>query len=406
MRVSTFQFYQTSANNIGRKAAELTAQSPYISDGKRVLTAKDDPVANGTISGLKEELARMEQYNRNIDSAEAANVLGETVFASAEDLLSRFKVLALNANSGVNSDKDMQAIAAEMRGAYEQLVSLANARDESGNYIFAGYQTDRQPFLMGADGSVTYQGDYGERQVQIGAGVYAATSQPGDAVFLKVPNAIGDFLPTYATNTGGIAVRRAEIVNPGSYDAAGVPPDYNFSFTDADSNGVMELTVTDSTSTTVFSTAAYTPGQIIAFNGIEVSIDGNPLPGDGLSLAPGQEVSVFDTMQGMIDWVENSRTSGTLQQNAVDYAQLLEQIDSSITHFTSKRSVVGSRLNVLERQFNLHEDLKLTLNESKGALEDLDYAAAVAEFEKAKLALQASQQTFTQLQGLSLFNYL
>lgn len=406
MRVSTFQFYQTNSANIGRKAAELTAQSPYISDGKRVLTAKDDPVANGTISGIKEELVRLEQYNRNIDSAEASNALGETVFASVENLLMRVQVLAIEANNGANSQDDMLAIATELKGAYDELVSLANTRDESGNYIFAGYQTDKQPFLVGGDGSVSYQGDYGERRLQVGGGVYVATSQAGDSIFLKAPNAIGDFLPSYASNAGGISVRKAEIVNPGSYNAVGVPPDYNFSFTDADSNGVMELTVTDSTSTTVFSTAAYTPGQTIAFNGIEVSLDGNPLPGDSLSLTPGQEVSIFETMQSLIGWVETSRVSGTREQNGVNYGQYLSQLNASLTHITTRRAEVGSRLNTLERQTNLNDDLALTLNESKGKLEDLDYAKAVAEFEQAKLALQASQQTFTQLQGLTLFNYL
>ena len=406
MRVSTFQFYQTSSANIGRKAAELSSQSPYISDGKRVLTAKDDPVANGTISGLNEELVRISQYNSNIDSAKASNSRSETAFASVETLLMRVQTLALQANSGANSQNDMNAIAMELRGAYEELVSQANSRDESGNYIFAGYQVDKQPFLSSADGSVSYQGDYGERRLQVSGGVYVATSQAGDAVFLNAPNAIGDFGASYASNDGGVRVSRAAIVQPGSYDSAGFPPDYGFAFTDADADGVMELTVTDGNGAAVYTTTNYSPGQTVAFNGIEVVVDGNPLPGDSFSLGAKQDSSIFENIQRLINWVETSQVSGTTAQNQVDYDDILAQLNSDLIHITTRRAEVGSRHNTLMRQEELNADLTLTLTESKGKLEDLDYAKAFADFEQAKLALQASQQTFIQLQGLTLFNYL
>jgi len=38
--------------------------------------------------------------------------------------------------------------------------------------------------------------------------------------------------------------------------------------------------------------------------------------------------------------------------------------------------------------------------------EDLDLAEAVSRFEQEMVALQAAQQTFNMVQGLSLFNYL
>jgi len=46
------------------------------------------------------------------------------------------------------------------------------------------------------------------------------------------------------------------------------------------------------------------------------------------------------------------------------------------------------------------------LQENRSTLEDLDYAEAVSRFERQLLALQASQQSFVKIEGLSLFNYL
>jgi flagellar hook-associated protein 3 FlgL len=51
-------------------------------------------------------------------------------------------------------------------------------------------------------------------------------------------------------------------------------------------------------------------------------------------------------------------------------------------------------------------DSELYLNSGRSAIEDLDFSKAISEFEQSKMALQAAQQTFTQIQNLSLFNYI
>jgi len=46
--------------------------------------------------------------------------------------------------------------------------------------------------------------------------------------------------------------------------------------------------------------------------------------------------------------------------------------------------------------------LKTTLSTTQ----DLDYAEAISRLELEQVGLQAAQQSFTRIQGLSLFNYL
>jgi flagellar hook-associated protein 3 FlgL len=48
----------------------------------------------------------------------------------------------------------------------------------------------------------------------------------------------------------------------------------------------------------------------------------------------------------------------------------------------------------------------LNIVSGKSAIEDLDFAKAISEFEQSKIALQASQQAFSKVQGLTLFNYI
>ncbi|MFT6918670.1 MAG: flagellar hook-associated protein 3 FlgL, partial [Cognaticolwellia sp.] len=61
---------------------------------------------------------------------------------------------------------------------------------------------------------------------------------------------------------------------------------------------------------------------------------------------------------------------------------------------------------VIDRQKSNHLDTELYLTSGKSSIEDLDIAKAYSTFEQSKVALQAAQQTFTQVQGLTLFNYI
>ena len=55
-----------------------------------------------------------------------------------------------------------------------------------------------------------------------------------------------------------------------------------------------------------------------------------------------------------------------------------------------------------EAVIDAEKNRRITFSE----LEDLDYAQAVTELNLRSVALQAAQQSYVKIQGLSLFNYL
>jgi len=401
MRVSTAQFYFQNSQRLSDKQSGVNDQMKYISSGKRVLTAKDDAVSYGTLAGFKDELTNIEKYQRNLTMAGNRNSLQETTFANAEELMQELKTLFIQANNGTLSDADLKALGDLATNSQQQMLGLANTKDETGGYIFAGYQIKQEPFAIQPDNSVTYVGDYGTREIQIAKNVMVETNQPGDEAFEKVSNALGDFSPTYITNTSGIALNRAVISNPGAYDPLTNPPDYKFVFTSP-----TDLTVTDSLSNVVYTTAAYTPGQTVAFNGIEVQISGNPLPGDEFDIAPTEEISIFDTIKAAIDWMNVGATPADPIQHNVDYGEILTQLNEGLNHITLRRTEAGVRLKLIETQAYSHEDSMINLATGASNIEDLDFAKAIATFEQSQVALQAAQQTFVQIKGLSLFNYI
>lgn len=401
MRVSTPQFYFQNSQQLSNKQSEVNNQIEYLSSGKRVLTAKDDAVAYGTLAGYNNELANIEKYKRNITQAENRNSLQETSFSNSEDVMQKLKQLFIQANNGTLSDLDLKSLAELAGNSQEQLLDIANSKDETGGYIFAGYQIDVVPFVRQPDNSVNYQGDNGKRELQVAKNVMVETNQPGDEAFEKVPNAIGDFSATYNSNTSGVSVGRAVIVDRGTYNPVASPADYNFNFTSS-----TDLTVTDGNGAVVFNTTTYTPGQTIAFNGIEVQLGGNPLPGDDFDLTPQENISIFDTVKAAIDWMNVGTSPANATQHRVDYAEILSQLDMSLNQMTSRRSDAGVRLQLIDSQSSNQLDAELYLSTGKSSIEDLDFAKAVSTFEQSQIALQAAQQAFVQIKNLSLFNYL
>ncbi|NQZ22267.1 MAG: flagellar hook-associated protein FlgL [Colwellia sp.] len=400
MRVSTAQFYFQSSQQIGNKSSEVNEQIGYISSGKRVLTAKDDAVAYGTLAGYKDGLNNIEKYQRNITQAEGRNSLQEVSFANAEALMQELKQLFIQANNGTLSSDELSSLGKLASDSQSQLLDIANSKDETGGYIFAGFQTDQTPFVIQTNNSISYVGDNGVREVQIAKNVMVATNQPGDEAFSNVTNAIGDFVPSYITNTSGIHVSKAVIVDPSLYDDISNPPDYTFTFSLPN-----DLTVTDGNNVQVYPTTAYTVGQKIAFNGVEVQISGNPLPNDQFTLAPEDNISIFETIKSATDWL-NQGGGTNVTQRKVDYQEILSQLDNALNHMTLRQVDAGVRRSLIEQQKDHHLDNELVLSKGKSNIEDLDFAKAISTFEQSKVALQAAQQTFVQIKNLSLFNYI
>jgi flagellar hook-associated protein 3 FlgL len=111
MRVSTAQFYFQNAQQLSTKQSDVNEQMQYLSSGKRVLTAKDDAVSFGTLSGYKDSLINIEKYQRNIIQAENRNELQQTSFANAEDIMQQMKQIFIQANNGSMSNSDLQSLA-------------------------------------------------------------------------------------------------------------------------------------------------------------------------------------------------------------------------------------------------------------------------------------------------------
>ena len=397
MRVSTRGAYLQGFNAMQQLQAALDHTQRQISSGRRILTPSDDPIAASRALEVRESLGRLEQFDRNANIATNRLSQEESALSSVNNVLQRVRELALQANNASQSDESRQMIAVEMRQRLDQLVQLANQQDGDGNYLFSGNLVDTQPVSrMGA--SFTYNGDQSQRQIQIGEGRQITDGDSGSAVFFEIRNGNGTFVSSaLASNTGSGVLGQGSLTDP----TAWVPDQYTVQFTSPTDFDVLD------SSAAIVTSGTYQPGDTIAFNGIEFSISGQPQTGDAFQIDPSGYQDMFSSVERMIAAVEMSATddaSRAALNNNINAALL--NIDQAIGSVLSTRTDVGARLAAIESQLDSNSGFVLTHQETLAALEDLDYAEALSRLSLEVTTLEAAQQSFVRMQGLSLFNYL
>lgn len=187
MRVSTSQLYLQGLRAIQDQQTQLSKVSNQLGTGKRLTSPADDPAASAAIIGLNEDVQRLERFQTNADRAESRLSLTESTLDSSVNVLQRMRELVVYGLNGSHNAESRDDIAAEGRQLLDQMLSLANTRDANGEYIFAGYQSNSEPFAQTGPGTFKYSGDQGQRFLAIGENRQIAVTDTGSDIFMAAP---------------------------------------------------------------------------------------------------------------------------------------------------------------------------------------------------------------------------
>jgi flagellar hook-associated protein 3 FlgL len=393
--------------------SNLSQTQNQIATNLSFTTPSQNPVAAGAVNNYNQALSQSQQYDTNANSAQGRLSIEDNTLSQVQSALQSLRDLALQANSGTQSAQNRSAIATQATQIQSTLVSLANTQDGNGEYIFGGFATQTQPFALSATGA-TYSGDQGQRQVQIAAGQTIPDSDNGATVFNNIRTGNGTFTATAgAGNTGGGVLGATTVVNPAAYD--GKPFSLQFTVTTAPLTGVATTTynILDSTGTVVtpgapIPGAPYTSGQAISYDGLQVTLTGQPATGDSFSVAPSTNQSLFATVQNLVTALQVVATGTTASQaklnNSVNTA--INNIDQALDHTSTVRADIGGRLNSITTQLSVSGAQQIQLKTSISTLQSLDYASAITSLDEQNTTMTAAMQAYTLTQGLSLFKFL
>jgi flagellar hook-associated protein 3 FlgL len=294
-----------------------------------------------------------------------------------------------------------------MRSDYEQLMGIANAADGSGQFIFAGYMSTTKPFggsadaVMQPNAEVQYQGDDGQRSLQVSATRFLPISDPGNDVFMRIKNGNGTFATqASSSNTGTGLISQGNVINPALLTGD------NYSVTFNVVGGVTTYDVTNTTtSTTVSSGNAYVSGQAISFDGMQFNITGAPVNGDTFTVTPSTNQSIFKTITDIANAL-NTPVVGANQANSL--SQGINNLDSALNNILNVQSSQGMRINEVNSLQTMGGNVGLQLQNNLSQLQDTDFTKAASDLAQQTMVLQAAQKSFALVAGnnMSLFNYI
>jgi flagellar hook-associated protein 3 FlgL len=188
-----------------------------MSTGRSVNNLSDNPAAAAAYVGNSALSSENDQFLTNLTDLQGKYQTADSALSSAVELMTTAISVGTEGANGTMSTADLQALAQQVQGLQQQMLSLANTTYE-GTYLFSGTNVTTQPFTQNpsSPSGVQYNGNTDTTSVQVAAGQSMQTNVPGSEIFT---NASGNVLAALndlanALNSGtGIDAANTEVQN-------------------------------------------------------------------------------------------------------------------------------------------------------------------------------------------------
>ena len=186
MKISTSYLFDRSVKQMSSVQSDLAHTQAQVSAGKQVINPSDAPDQAAAIQRLKSILNHQDSYAKALTTVKARLEGEDSNLQSVSDLLIRAKELAVQSSNDTLNPTNRKALAVELKGLRDQMLSLANSRDTNGNFLFAGSRVRQAPFAQDAIGQVSYKGDQTRMQVRVGEQRSIPLNRSGAETFVAV----------------------------------------------------------------------------------------------------------------------------------------------------------------------------------------------------------------------------
>ena len=426
MEISTKLFNQRAVQQFSRMNEDIQNLQNRVATGKNILRASDDPIAAVNLSVAKEQKALIERFEKNAASARQTLDLTDGALQQAVNVVTRITELAIQAGNDTYGVHDREAIETEVDELTNVLVSIANTRDPSGQSIFGGFKTDIDAFKVHLDGNITYQGDTGQRSLQLSENMPVTTSLDGANAFMRVETAKGslsvfDMLKSAKSAISSAASAHKQATSTGSalveFTLPRDPIGWKFSITG--SKGTAEISADISTGNiAALSTAinAQTSSTGVAaavdangalkltenFNG-EIKMSHVEISGVNFAEEEVEYFANFTSYDGTGEIIGEVRKLTDMDQIV---GTSVNNLNATLNHISSQMAFVGAQINKVDTQSQVLSERKITVDEKISEIGDADLTELITQLKSLILNRDAAQQAFVKIGQQSLFDYL
>jgi flagellar hook-associated protein 3 FlgL len=198
MKISTSFLFDRATERMSTIQNKLATTQAQLAVSKQILSPSDAPDQAAAIQRLKGEVERQDSHVRTLDVAMRRYGAEETALNASNDLIIRLKELGIQAATDTLGLDDRKAISVEMKALRDQLLSLGNSRDDSGNYLFSGTRVNTPSFAEDSGGNVVYQGDQTQTRIPAGVERTVQFTRAGTDVYSRVVRADGESVGFFA----------------------------------------------------------------------------------------------------------------------------------------------------------------------------------------------------------------
>jgi flagellar hook-associated protein 3 FlgL len=187
MKISTQLLFGRAAEQMSLVQNKMADTQAQLSQGKQLIKPSDAPDQAAVIQRMKSVMSRQESFNTSLATLNSRLQNEDTTLKSATNLLVRAKEIAVQSANDTLAPVNRKALASEMQGVRDQLLSLANAKDDNGNFLFSGSRSDKPAFGSPGPGQTpVYQGDQTRMTVMVGDQRTIPINRTGTDAFVSI----------------------------------------------------------------------------------------------------------------------------------------------------------------------------------------------------------------------------
>lgn len=168
----------TAMGGLAGNLARLSAVQERLSSGREIRRPSDSPTGTVSALRLRSEIRRADRYQRAADDGIGWLGTADVALSDGIGLVRSARELVLRGGNAALSDSDRAALAAEVDGLRQALLSVANT-SYLDKPIFAGTEVTAVAY----DAAGAYQGDTGTVSRTVGPGATAVVNLTGETVF-------------------------------------------------------------------------------------------------------------------------------------------------------------------------------------------------------------------------------
>ncbi len=186
LKISTSYMFDRATESMTTAQGRLSHTQAQLAASKQVLSPSDAPDQAAAIDRLRQEIDHQNGHAATLQTALQRYTAEETGLGSAVQVVTRIRELATQAGNDSLSGDDRKAVAVELKALRDQLVTVGNTRDDSGNYLFSGTRVTTPAFAVDVNGKVVYQGDQTQTRVPAGVERTVLYTRSGTDIYSRV----------------------------------------------------------------------------------------------------------------------------------------------------------------------------------------------------------------------------